>query len=145
MAYSGSNAFVQVGIATSAPSPQSLANFQALTYTNISGCVSWDGEGDATDDIAVGVLNGRVLHFVGLPDGGKSAYDFLGDDADTGQIAMRQYNNTTTNVSIRVTEGDGHFAYFSGVVANIDANQRNRTTAKGFKGEFRINSGVYRV
>lgn len=145
MAYAGTNIGVTVAISVAMPSTTNAAGFGALSYTPITGVTMWPGMGDNTADTTVTPLDGRTIHLVGAVDGGKGGFAVRSDEVDAGQILLRSVNNLTTNCSIRVTDSDGKIEYSFGLVQNIQPNDRDATTWKGFKGEYRANSSLIRV
>lgn len=145
MAFSGSYIGEAIAISASVPSTTNQAGFQALSYTNIIGCVMWDGTGDSSDDITVEGLDGRKVHLNGLLDGGAVKFKFRTDAADAGQILLKSLNNQSTQASIRLTEPDGKLEYAFGLISNIKALPRDSKSWKGFEGEFRVNSIVVTV
>ena len=48
-------------------------------------------------------------------------------------------------MSCKITDPDGKLAYFYGLVANVQDQERNNSNFKGLTGVFRVNSATVRA
>jgi len=135
-------AVIAVSVAT--PATIDSSGFGALSYTTVGKIVSWGAVGDTSDNIAIPLLAGRVEHVNGAADGGEIPF-VVRYDSDAGQTLLVNNSNNNVTVSVKITDPDGKLAYFYGIVANIQDQERNNSNFKGLTGVFRVNSATVRV
>src|SRR5580765_2389638 len=91
----------KIAIGTSAAaSVDTQAEFEAITFTNISQIQNLGEFGDAFNDIAVAHLDdGRTQHYKGVADAGVMSLVLSYDGTDTGQIALLAAAADTTSTN----------------------------------------------
>lgn len=133
-----------VAVSASTPATIDSSGFSALSYTTVGKVVSWGAVGDTSDNISIPLLAGRVEHLNGAIDGGEIAWT-VRYDTDAGQTVLVNNSNNNTTLSIKITDPDGKIAYFHGLAANVQDQERNNSSYKGLTGVFRVNSATVRV
>lgn len=133
-----------IGVVASTPATFDASGFGALSYTTVGKIVSWGPVGDTSADIAIPLLSGRVEHLNGAVDGGEIAFT-VRFDTDSGQTILVNNSNGSTNLSFKITDPDGKIAYFWGLVASVQDQERNNSNYKGLTGVVRVNSATVRV
>lgn len=136
-----------LSIVAAVPASATKAAYEALSWLPIGRIVSVGAIGDTHTDVPVETLAGRVLHFNGGADLGEIAVQVATVPGDTGQAAVRTANGTNNAVSFRVVDpgtGDTH-AYFQGVVANLQDNERTLNAYAGQTFTIRGNTAVLRT
>lgn len=135
-----------IAVAAGKPATTDAAGFAALSYSTVGEIQQFGAIGDTSAAIEVGDLAaGRISRINGAVDGGENEFSFSYEDADAGQVILRNNSNTNNDVSCRVTDPDGQIAYFFGRVANVRDKERTMDTDKGMTGTFRINSPIIRA
>ena len=141
ISYIGSTISCVVGV----PGTIDFAGFNALTYQLIGKIASFGNIGDTSGDIPVDLLEGRIEHVNGAPDGGEIPFVFRYNIGDVGQNILIAQNNGQNEVSFKIVDTDGKIAFFFGKVANVRDRERTPSNYKGMEGVVRVNSATIRT
>ena len=138
--YIGSRVYVAPGV----PATFDKAGYEALTWTEVKGCVvapvpGWDTSMIDVPDLTTGITKADK----GASAGRESEMSFRRVDGDTGQTALRGYAAPTavSEHSIKVVEpvGTSTHVYMSGLSYNLADNPGDTESYMGFTVAFRQN------
>lgn len=136
-----------VMLANAAPASEDALGFAALTWTNtMHNVISISGLGDTHTDVPVELLAGRTVHFNGGADGGEITVTFQNfSGVSGGHTLVRERAGTNLPISMRITDPGGGLTYVSGVVANLQDNERAQNGFQGQTFVLRANTRVVRA
>jgi hypothetical protein len=106
----GSKLAISAGI----PATQTVAGYDALTYTTIGGIESIGGFGATTEVVTFQPLDGATEKHKGPTNFGQLSPSMKVDDADAGQALIQTASAPTNNAlyAHRVTKPDGSLRFF---------------------------------
>ena len=135
-----------ISISTSTPATEDQLGYEALTYEDIIGVVSFGEWGDTQNDVSEPRLSsGRVIHNNGVKDGGEVTISVQTDPADTGAVTLKATAGTQTSVTIRKRYVNGDAEYAQGVISSVRFREAVNDGIRGFSTTLRVNTAVFEV
>jgi len=128
------------------PATYDVAGFEALTWSQVVGTVSFGEWGDSEADVSEPLLSeGRVIHTNGASDGGEVSIVIQKRTTDAGADILETKGGTNDSVSFKKIYGEsGDGEYGVGVVTSAKQREAGSDTVRGFTQMARINTKVYK-
>lgn len=142
-----------IGISTTVPAStvDTLAEFQALSYTTVGGVMTLGSFGDVANLVTFATIgDGRMRKLAGARDAGTLTFQVAFEGLDAGQLDMIAANDDGQQYAFKVVTNDGQSPnpdsewYFLGIVtsASLDVGTNDSVLSMTFN--VAVNSTVYR-
>lgn len=134
----------KIHVAVGEPTDYTAANLALLTWAEIVGTVSFGEWGDTEADVTEPLLSeGRVIHTLGMSDGGEAqlVVQYRSTDAGSDIIIANSGANTLITILKEYGEsGEGEVA--TGVFTSPKYRAASGDSVRGYTSLCRLNTGV---
>jgi len=138
-----SNIGTEVYISSALPATDDQAGYEALTWTEVGGVLTFGEVGSTTSEVSYDLLkSGLTITEKGPTQYGKPVLTYVKRPGDTGQAAVVAAAEASNNadVALKVVRPDGEIEYFQANVMGDKYSEANPTSARSKTHNVAINS-----
>lgn len=135
-----------ISIVAAVPASETLAAYEALSYEQIVGVVTFGAWGDTEEDVSEPILSDdRLIHTNGVADGGTTPIAVQHRATDAGSDVVYANGGSNTAVTIKKLYSSGDAEYATGIISSPRQRSAESSSIRGYTFNLMANTKVFRA